>query len=378
MDQMQRVKVGIIGAGGIAQVEHVPNLLRLRAQFEILGVYDPSATVRAFIARQYGLAVFDDLDSLMALALDAIVISSPDPLHHEQILAAFARGFHVFCEKPLCYSVSDIDDVVTARDKTGKVLQVGYMKRFDPSYQAALARLPGTAKTLRYVSVEVNDPDAWPFIRHHAWCRGEDVPAGLITATREKQRQQIERAVKIPLDAMSYRGFAGAYCSSLVHDVNAVHGLLDALHVPDGEIVGAQLFAGGEGGQGAVRLLGGQAMWNMVHLTVPSLAEYRERVTMFFDDASLELEFPSPYLNHQPTRLIIKTSDGHELHSEEIRTGYEEAFVEEMKGFWSAIAEGTPVRNTAEHARRDMALLLGLAQWHATNTPQAVKYGDAS
>ena len=373
---MQRLKVGIIGAGGIAQIEHVPNLLRLKHQFEILGVYDPSATVRAFIAKEYGLTTFESIDAIMALALDAVVIASPDPLHHEQILAAFARGFHVFCEKPLCYSTADIDEVAAARDKAGKVLQVGYMKRFDPSYEAALARMPGTAKTLRYIAIEVNDPDAWPFIRHHAWCRGEDVPASLIAATKEKQRQQITRAVKVPLDAMSYRGFAGAYCSSLVHDVNAVHGLLDGLGIPAGEIVGAQLFAGGDGGQGAVRLLGGQAMWNMVHLTVPGLAEYRERITLFFDDASLELEFPSPYLNHQSTRLTIKTSDGHVLHNVDIRTGYEEAFVEELKGFWSAIVEGTPVRNTAEHARRDMALLLGLAQWHASNTRQAVTYGD--
>ena len=97
---MQRLKVGIIGAGGIAQIEHVPNLLRLKHQFEILGVYDPSATVRAFIAKEYGLTTFESIDAIMALALDAVVIASPDPLHHEQILAAFARGFHVFCEKP--------------------------------------------------------------------------------------------------------------------------------------------------------------------------------------------------------------------------------------------------------------------------------------
>ncbi len=373
---MRRLKVGIIGAGGIAQIEHIPNLLKLRPQFEILGVYDPSATVRDFIAGHYELSTFDNLNSMMALPLDAVVIASPDPLHHEHVLLAFARGFHVFCEKPLCYSTSDIDELVAMRDKAGKVLQVGYMKRYDPSYEAALARLPGTAETLRYVSIEVNDPDAWPFIRHHTWCRGEDVSPDLIDASREKQRQQIARAVTVPLDAMSYRGFAGAYCSALVHDVNAVHGLLDALGMPAGEIVGAQLFAGGDGGQGAVRLLGGQAMWNMVHLTVPDLADYRERITLYFDDASLELEFPSPYLNHQPTRLTIKTSKGHELYTEDIRSGYEEAFVQELKGFWSAIVEGTPVRNTAEHARRDIELLVGLAQWHATHPAQAITNGD--
>ena len=86
----------------------------------------------------------------------------------------------------------------------------------------------------------------------------------------------------------------------------------------------------------------------MVHLAVPALADYRERITLYFDDASLELEFPSPYLNHQPTRLTLRKSDGHTLSVQEIRSGFEEAFVEELKGFWSAIVEGTPVRNTAE------------------------------
>ncbi len=367
---MQRLRVGVIGAGGIAQIEHVPNLLRLKHQFEILGVCDPSAKVRGFIGEQFGLVTFESVEQLLALSLDAVVIASPDPLHHEQVLAAFALGLHVFCEKPLCYSVADIDEVIAARDRAGKVLQVGYMKRFDPSYEAALARMPGSAKTLRYVSVEVNDPDAWPFIKHHSWCRGDDV-----RPDPSKQQKQVARAVAAPLDAASYRGFTGAYCSSLVHDVNAVHGLLDGLGIADGEIAGAQLFANGEGGQGAVRLLGGQVLWNMVHLKVPSLADYRERITLYFDECVLELEFPSPWLNHHPTRLTIKKSDGHTLVNEDVRTGYEEAFIEELKGFWFAIVEGKPVRNTAEHARRDMGLLCALAQFHATHTPQPISNG---
>jgi predicted dehydrogenase len=372
---MQRVKVGVIGAGGVAQVEHIPNLRKLHRQFEVLGVYDPSAKVRAFVGEEFGLPAFEDLDSLLALPLDAVVIASPDALHLEQMLSAFGKGLHVFCEKPLCYAVDDIDAVIGARDRAGKVLQVGYMKRFDPSYQAALARLPGTGKTLRYISVEVNDPDAWPFFRHHSWLRGDDVGQELITAAATKQRAQVARAVSGLTRPDDYKGFTGAYCSSIVHDVNAVHGLLDALGIADGQIVGAQLFAGGGGGQGAVRLLNGQALWNMVHLAVPQLADYRERIALYFDDATLELEFPSPYLNHQPTRLTIRKSDGHVLTAADIRTGYEEAFVEELKGFWSAIVEGAPVRNSAEHARRDMKLLADLAKFHLASERGATDNG---
>ncbi len=364
---MQLIRVGVIGAGGVAQIEHIPNLKGLPNHFKILGVYDPSATVRNFVAEHFGLPTHDTLEKLLGLSLDAVVIASPDALHFEHIMAALDRGLHVFCEKPLCYVPEDIDALIAARDRSGKVLQVGYMKRFDPSYQAALARMPGTARKLRYIGVEVSDPDAWPFIRHHTWRRGEDVAPDLVASVEAKQRQQVARVVTSTGNSTSYKGFINAYCSSLVHDVNVVHGLLDALEVPNGDIVGAHLFANGGGGQGAVSLLGGQAMWNMVHLAVPGLAEYRERITFYFDDASLELEFPAPWLNHQPTRLTIKRSEGHALHVEDIRTGFEEAFIEELKGFWSVIAEGTSVRNTAEHARRDMALLGGLVKWHVSH-----------
>ena len=46
---MQCIRVGVIGAGGVAQVEHIPNLLKLHRQFKIVGVYDPSRKVRAFV-----------------------------------------------------------------------------------------------------------------------------------------------------------------------------------------------------------------------------------------------------------------------------------------------------------------------------------------
>jgi predicted dehydrogenase len=372
---MQRVKIGVIGAGGVAQVEHIPNLLKLKSRFEVVGVFDPSARVRGFVEAEHGVATFDSLDSLLAQRLNAVLIASPDALHKEHILAALKKDLHVFCEKPLCYAITDIEELIAARDRAGKVLQVGYMKRFDPSYEAALRLLPGTAQTLRYVSVEVNDPDAWPFVRHHVTCRSDDVTADLIAGAAAKQREQVERAVAGLDDVVDYKGFTGAYSSSIVHDVNAVHGLLDALGVPDGEIVGAQLFAGGEGGQGAVRLLGGRALWSMVHLAVPRLADYRERITLYFDDASLDLEFPSPYLNHQPTRLTLRKSEGHTLCVQEIRSGFEEAFVEELKGFWSAIVEGAAVRNTAEAARRDMALLAGLAAHYIAYKKHSVAAG---
>jgi predicted dehydrogenase len=373
---MKRVRIGVIGAGGIAQVEHVPNLRHLSDHFEVIGVADPSATARNFITGKYGFKTFETAEQLLNQPLDAILVASPDALHKEHILAGLTRGLHVFCEKPLSYASADISELIAARDASGKVLQVGYMKRFDPSFEAALDLMPGTAKTLRQISVEVNDPDAWPFIRHHDWAAGKDVAPSLIDEVRQKQKDQVKKAVGMTLEGVSFKGYTGAYCSSLVHDVNAVHGLLEGLNIPDGEVAGAQFYAGGEGGHGSVTLLGGQALWTMTHLAVPNLPHYRERITLYFDDASLELEFPSPYLNHQPTLLTIRTGDGHTLNTREVNSGYQEAFIEELKGFWSSIVEDKPVRNTAEHARRDMTLLANLARWQATHNPAPITSGD--
>ena len=133
---MTKLRVGVIGAGTISQVEHIPNLVALSDLFEVVGVADPSSDRAALRHRRpAGVPTFETPDQLLGQELDAVVIGSPDPLHYEQVMAALARGLHVFCEKPLCYSPAEIADIIAARDKAGQVVQVGYMKRFDPSYR---------------------------------------------------------------------------------------------------------------------------------------------------------------------------------------------------------------------------------------------------
>jgi predicted dehydrogenase len=359
---MSRLRIGVIGAGMISQVEHIPNILHLPKFFELIGVADPSAVARSFIGERYGVATWDNAEQLIQMKPDAVLIAAPDFWHAELVLRALSLGLHVFCEKPLCYGPTEVETIRLARDRAARVVQVGYMKRFDPSYEAALELLPPGGKGLRYISVEVNDPDAWPFVAHHPHVRATDLPASLIEEGRHRQQQQVAAAVGPTADTVIFRGFVSAYCSSLVHDVNAVHGMLDRMGVVDGEVCSGELFASGDGGSGTVRLLGGQASWHMVHLTVPHLADYRERIALYFDDWMLELIFPSPWLNHQPTELLLHRSDGLALTTSQVRVNFEEAYLRELEGFWSSIVNGAPVRNTVEQALRDQQLLCAMAE----------------
>lgn len=362
MPSPDRIRIAIAGGGLIAQVEHVPNLLALRDRFELVAVSDPSATVRAGLADRFGLKVVPAASDLLALRLDALLIAAPDPWHGALAEAAVDAGLHVFCEKPLCYGPAEIDALAAARDRAGVVVQVGYMKRFDPAYEAALDLVAGRAERLRWVSVEVRDPDAWPFVAHHPLVAGADVPEELRRETAARRAAQVEAALGFSPDPLILKGFCGPYASSLVHDVNAVHGLLAACGAAPGAVSGAAIFAGGLGGQAAVEIDGGRALWSMAHVEAAGAADYAERITLLFEDGSVELLFPSPYLNHHPTRLRVRRSDGHRYEATEIRPGYGEAFVRELEAFAEAVARGGPRRNPAEEARADMALLVAMAR----------------
>jgi len=110
-----------------------------------------------------------------------------------------------------------------------------------------------------------------------------------------------------------------------------------------------------------VRLTGSKALWQMSHLFVPKVADYQERISLYFDDAVFELNFPSPYLNHFPTRLTAARSEGNVWQKTEYRASYEEPFVRELVGFWQSVVDGKPVRNTVEAATRDLRLVARLA-----------------
>ena len=118
-------------------------------------------------------------------------------------------------------------------------------------------------------------------------------------------------------------------------------------------------------------LLDGAAAWHFAQVLVPDIAWYRERYVLHFSDLVVELEFPAPYLNHQPTDLWVRRSQGLRLDTTHVRAGYGEAFVRELEGFWDSVVNGTPVRNPVEDAatatpacwRRWPATRSG-ARWH--------------
>ena len=359
---MQRLTVGIIGCGLITQVEHLPNLLSLKDRFEVVGIVDASAKVRAHLGGLYGIEAFAAADQLFARKPDCVVIATPDAYHVELVLAALASGINVFVEKPLCYIPADAQRIARARDDAGKIVQVGYMKRFDPAYLALCELLREQTSALKAVTVEVLDPDFWPFVAHREVTFGDDVPTEAIAEGGRKRQEQVAAALGSVPSADGLKGYAGPLCSSLVHDVNLVNGALGVLGQSLGEPVATAFHNGDSGVSAIARIAGSGAPVSLSWHAVPKLAHYSERINFIFEDAAFELRFPAPYLNHQPTELIERRSTGIAYRETHHRPSYAEGFVDELRAFHAAVTKQGPAINTVEDAGADMRLLAGLGK----------------
>ena len=105
------------------------------------------------------------------------------------------------------------------------------MKRYDPAYRRALDFLPTRIEDVKWISVEVNDPDQDPFVAHLPMTIPDDIPAALAQARPRRGAKRSLREVgrARPWARPDARALGGGFLSSLVHDVAVVHGMLDHL-----------------------------------------------------------------------------------------------------------------------------------------------------
>jgi len=351
------VRVGVVGAGLVAQAEHLPYLSALRDRFTVAAIAEPSLTVREALGARYGVAgLYPDYRSMLdAGGLDAVVVTSPAGTHAEVVLAALDAGLHVFVEKPMCITVADADAIIAARDRSGKVVQVGTMKRYDPAVEAMLEALPSSAADLRYVSVVVNDAEFEPFFEAWEIVRGSDVPTDLIVATRRQEAEQVEAAVGSGTEDV-VRAFSESFLGSLLHDLNVVHAMLARLGEPlPAQVVAGDWWNGGRAVYGALRLANG-ARVDGAWVQMLETFEYRETIQFFFAEEIHTLEFPSPWLKQYPTVYRRSRREGRAAEAV-VRSEFDESFSRELRHFHECVTEGVPVRTPPEDARLDIEVL---------------------
>ncbi|MBC8040441.1 MAG: Gfo/Idh/MocA family oxidoreductase [Opitutaceae bacterium] len=176
--------VVLVGCGAVSRLFYAPALRALSAlgELRVIALVDPVVSARAALRESFPEARSHASLTESDAPRDALaIIASPPRWHAEHTLAAFSRGWHALCEKPIAASSADAARMITAADAAGRLLAVGHYKRFFPSSRAlkSLCGPAGTLGALRSFSIAEGGPFTWP-AASPTFFRRSETPGGVL------------------------------------------------------------------------------------------------------------------------------------------------------------------------------------------------------
>ncbi len=136
------IRICMIGAGRVGK-NHSRAIVQNVAAARIVALVDTVEEVRRQTASDFGIerqyTSFED--ALQGTEFDAVVITTPTPTHLPLTTTAASHKKHVFLEKPMALNLRECDAIMEVTRKEGVLLQLGFMRRFDPEFVAAAARI---------------------------------------------------------------------------------------------------------------------------------------------------------------------------------------------------------------------------------------------
>jgi predicted dehydrogenase len=136
------IRICLVGAGRVAQV-HADSLVNHVPTGELVALVDNVPEVLGKTADRFGIeARYLDLEEALSEAdFDAVIITTPTFTHALLAVSAAKAGKHIFLEKPMALNMEECEAIIQAVHENGVLLQMGFMRRFDPEFVAAAKRI---------------------------------------------------------------------------------------------------------------------------------------------------------------------------------------------------------------------------------------------
>jgi myo-inositol 2-dehydrogenase / D-chiro-inositol 1-dehydrogenase len=339
------IRLGVIGLGAVAQAVHLPLLAKLSGRFSVEAVCDLSASTRDAVGARYGVAAkrrFADAHELVSAGgLDAVAILTSGS--HGPLATAAARdGLAVFCEKPLAYTLGEIDELAAEEPR----LMLGYMKLYDPAVERARAVLAARPAP-RSVEVTVLHPPSAPQLAHAGLLPPpDDLDPASVEHLRADEAAATARALGevSPELALLY---GDVLLGSLVHELAVVRSLAGGpLELDYGDVWSAQSVALNGRLPGGARV---SLRWHYLE----DYPAYHEEVRVHDDAGTVQLRFPTPYLLHAPTVLTVVGAEDEAERVTSVRSAVE-AFERQWLAFDAFLREGVAPRAGLAEGREDL------------------------
>ena len=136
----KKVRVGIVGTGGIARNRHIPAFQK-NPNAEVVAVADLVSESATAVAKEFGIpSIYTDFNEMFTKEkLDAAIICTPNLYHAPSTISALEHGLHVLCEKPMALDPNEAQSMLDASKKSGKILTIGFHYRHMGNVRAAKA-----------------------------------------------------------------------------------------------------------------------------------------------------------------------------------------------------------------------------------------------
>jgi predicted dehydrogenase len=345
--------MGVIGLGEVAQVVHLPVLRSLPDLFEVTAVCDISPGLLERIGGQYGVAnrYADVAEMLDQERLDCVLVLNSDEYHAEAVITALDRGVHVLVEKPMCLSPREAEQIMAARDRSGAIVMVGYMRRFAPAFVEATERIRDLGR-INYARVHDIIGRNQLIIDQTIFVdRPQDVPREKIEERWAKGRALVADALGDVPDVL-----AGTYrllCGLGSHDLSAMRELLGR---PRGVVAARQW----RDGQFITALLEYDDYLVTYETGVDQQLRFDAHIEVYGEHATMRVQYDTPYVRHLPTLLITEESRGDGLHHTVSRPHLKDPYTHELEYFHTMVTTGGQPKTGPEDFVEDLDLFAAL------------------
>ncbi len=354
-----RLRMGVIGCGAIAQIMHIPYIVEYDEKFELVALADAYRPVLDTVADHYGIAnrYTEWREMISRQDIDAVLICHSGS-HHDSMIATLDAGKHIFVEKPLAWNLREVQEIAACAERSDRTVQIGYHKLYDPGFLYArdeikkmhdvgfvritvlhptneLGFSPYRIRRGNGVIVEGHvDPGAWESqisMQLEGVSGGEAAP--LVDEVLGKRKGD-------PHLRMAY----GLLVQSIIHQIYTMFGFLGEPLRP----VSASQWREGMSIHVLAEYPGDKRVSLDWHY-LSHLKDYREEYAFYGNFERVTLQLPSPYFRNFPSPVIVQGGEGELSWEKRVTVSYDEAFRNEMLAFYdNVIHHKTPVTSVQD------------------------------
>jgi predicted dehydrogenase len=343
----------MIGLGEVAQVIHLPVIESLPDRYELAAVCDISPGLlkrvgdRYRVERRYTSAT----EMIAAGGLDCVLVLNSDEYHADCTVAALDAGLDVLVEKPMCLSPREAEEIIAARDRSGRTVMVAYMRRFAPAFTEAVRRLPELGP-IRYARVRDIIGENRLIVDQTAYVdRPDDIPQEAIDEKWARRASLVREALG---DVPEELGWTyGLLCGLGSHDLSALRELLGRPN----KVAAAQMWR--QGGY-VVALLDYGDFVVTYETGVDDQLRFDAHIEVYGASASLRIQYDTPYVRHFPTVLQLERTVGDTYERSVIRPHLKDPYTHELEYFHDVVTTGGTPKTTPEDYVQDMELFVDI------------------